>query len=35
MILEVRLETGGSPSSWHSDLGIPNNIQEESGIVNF
>ena len=25
----------GSLSIWHSDIGIPNNIQEESGIVNF
>ena len=25
----------GSLSSWHSDIGIPNNIQEESGIINF
>ena len=25
----------GSLSSWHSDIGIANNIQELSGIVNF
>ena len=24
-----------SLSSWHSDNQIPNNIQEESGILNF
>ena len=25
----------GSLSSWHSDIGIPNNIQEVSGILSF
>ena len=26
---------GGSLSSWHTDIGIPINFQEESGIVTF
>ena len=25
----------GSLSSWHSDIGIPNNIQKGSGVVSF
>ena len=32
MLLEVRNETLG-PSCFHSDIGIPINFQEESGIV--